>query len=247
MKKGFRRIGFFCAWVLLSGCMVAPMPMKINPRWPGTPVASQVPVPNGYRLSTQPKMQSIHHWDVLAKDVAQKVESQLSDTFLKDQYTLYVAPSGTTAFEKVFHQLLITRLTENGMTMSSKPEDALVLSFDIEMVRHAARLVRTKEGVFKSLAPGFMVKDDTPLSGPFSQVQAAEIQVGNAQLNMEAGLYTMTLPEIEVVVTTSLTRDNIYVARTSSVYYINDLEWWHYKNRTGIHSPSLVTFSIVDE
>ena len=247
MRNRFKLLWFICALALLSGCMITPVPPTGGQAGPGMPVVSQVPVPGGYRLNTQPKMQAIHHWDVLAKDVAGRVERRLSGTHLKDQYILYVAPSGTTAFEKIFHQLLITAFVEKGISVSSTPQNAMVVSFDIELVRHASRLVRAEKGVYRSLAPGFMVKDDLPLGGNFSQTPTAEFLVDSAQVNTEAGLYTVELPETEIVITTSLTRDKMYIARTSSVYYINDPEWWHYKNKTGVHSPSLATFSIVDE
>ncbi len=212
-----------------------------------TPITSQVPVPNAYRLSTQPKMQAVHHWSVLAEDVANVVYLKLMESFSENQFPLYVASAGITPFDKGFHELLITRLVEKGLPVSNNYKDPLVLSFDTQVVNHKRRIIRTKAGVYESLAPGFFVHRDIPLSGLENQSRKAQSLVNSAELNVEAGEYTIELPEKEVMVTLSLMFKGVYVMRHSSVYYINDPEWWHYAQRSEVQEPGVARYTLVDK
>jgi hypothetical protein len=45
--------------------------------FPAAPVASQAPVPTGYHLTTQKKMQAVEHWSLLAEDIAGQIHKGL--------------------------------------------------------------------------------------------------------------------------------------------------------------------------
>ncbi len=212
-----------------------------------TSITSQAPVPNAYCLSTQQKMQAVHHWSVLAEDVASIVYLKLMESFSENQFPLYIASAGITPFDKGFHELLITRLVERGLPVSNNYKDPLVLSFDTQVVTHKRRIIRTKAGVYESLAPGFFVHRDIPLSGLENQSRKAQSLVNSAELNVEAGEYTIELPEKEVMVTLSLTFKGVYVMRHSSVYYINDPEWWHYAQKAEVQEPAVARYTLVDK
>ena len=63
---------------------------------------------------------------------------------------------GITPFEKAFHDLLVTSLVATGMDVSNQPKGNLQLSFDIQVVTHNRKILRTGTGVYKSLAPEFL-------------------------------------------------------------------------------------------
>ena len=135
-------------------------------------------------------------------------------------------------FEKAFRNLLLTSLVAKGMKVSNKPKGNLLLSFDIQVVTHNRKILRTGTGVYKSLAPGFFVRRDIPFSGPKKRTVEAEMFVHSAELNGESGEYTIELPENEIMVTSSLMFKDEYMMRNSSIYYINDPEWSHYVLRS---------------
>ncbi len=210
------------------------------------PVASQVPVPAAYPLSTQHKMQAMHHWKVLAEDVAYRIDDYLERSVFEKHYPIYVAPGGTTPFEKAFYDLLITQLVENGLQVSRSRNEAMVLSFDLDMVRHSKRTVVTRRGVYKSLAPGMYVQRRAPEMTTYDSIRSDEVHVAQSRINVDSGIYTHHLPNVEIMVTTSLTRNENYVVRDSSIYYINDSDWKNYRQNVMYRDPSVVNYRLVD-
>lgn len=214
---------------------------------PAKPVTSQVPVPNAFRLSTQRNMQAAHHWKLLANDVADLIKKKIENGYHDTRIPIYVAPSGITPFEKAFHDLLLTRLVEIGVDVSNQPKGNLQLSFDIQVITHHNKILRTGAVVYKSLAPGFFVRRDTSLYGPENRTDEAENLLQGAELNAEAGEYTIELPKNEIIVTTSLMFSGKYIMRNSSIYYINDPEWSHYVLKSRYRDPAVAQFKLVDE
>ncbi|BBO92644.1 hypothetical protein [Desulfosarcina ovata] len=217
-----------------------------------TPVTSQAPIPAYYRLTTQRQMQAAEHWMLLARDVAEQVHAKTQNyNICEASKTIYVSPSGATVFKKALHDLLITEFVKLGICVSNNEHADLVLNYDLQVIEHTRRIIKTRQGVFKSLAPGFYVKRDTPLSGPSRYHrtyyhnrheyrshpeyynnyywESPEHEVKSAELYTEAGAYTLELPKNEILFTVSLLDGNRYIFRHSSSYYINDLESWHYR------------------
>lgn len=211
------------------------------------PALAQAPVPTAYPLSAQQKMQAMYHWDVLAEDVARRVQEFLDRRVVERQLPVYVAPSGVTPFAKSFHALLITRLVNKNITVSKSFENALVLSFDIEMVRHAERITRTGKGVYKALAPDVYVQRHDLTDPDPENFWAREAMLRAAEHNVDAGAYTYALPRVEVMITSTLLSGESFLMRDSSIYYINDADWWHYRPpHAAPQGSGLVNFQLVD-
>jgi hypothetical protein len=238
-------LGILLGCVLLSGPGCA-TPQPVQMVYTPLPVLSQVPVPTAYPLKTQPKMQAVHHWEVLAGDVAQRVHEALERRILERQFPVHVAPSGTTPFAKSFHALLITKLVERNISVSSGFTNAMVLSFDIEMVRHGNRVLRTGKGIYKALAPDVFVQRSSLLTPDGHGVLVNQAMLEAAEVNVDSGAYTHDLPRMEVLITSSLVFEEHFLMRDSSIYYINDSEWWHYKQHALPSQPATVNYQLVD-
>ncbi len=119
----------------------------------GRPAAQAVvPVPTDYHLSPQSKMQSVYHWNVLAEDAAAEVRGALV-AFLPDHYRpIFVAASGLAPFEKAFQELLITHLVKQGFLVSRDPQDAMILSFELQLVTHHPDRFLTNNEVLVTLS-----------------------------------------------------------------------------------------------
>lgn len=224
------------------GC--APRPVQVV--YPPLPVLAQVPVPTAYPLKAQQKMQAVQHWEVLAEDVACQVHEALERHVLERQFPVHVAASGTTPFAKSFHSLLITKLVEKNIAVSSGFANAMVLSFDLDMVRHGDRLTRTSKGLYKALAPDVFVQRASLLTPDGHGAVLNQAMLQAAEANVDAGAYTYSLPRMEIMVTSSLTFEDAFLMRDSSIYYINDSEWWHYKQHTLPSQPGVVNYQLVD-
>ena len=136
---------WFAILLLAQGCY-----LKRNA--PVKPITSQTPVPSAYPLSTQQKMQAVHHWGVLAEDTANIIDLKLKGAFPDNQNPIYVAPAGITPFDKAFHELLITRLVEKGLVVSNNYKNPLVLSFDTQVVAHK-RFLNVETGAYTAELP----------------------------------------------------------------------------------------------
>lgn len=240
MAKTFSALLMTLTVALGAGCAVPDRHVEFVPR----PTLAQAPVPTAYPLTTQQKMQAMHHWSVLAQDVAHRVAEVLERRVIERQFPVFVAPSGTTPFAKSFHALLLTRLVENNIRVANTFEDALVLSFDIDMVRHSERITRTGKGLYKALAPGVFVQRHA-LADP-EQAWDNETLLHGAEVNVDAGVYTYSLPRMEVMVTSTLLYGDSFLMRDSSIYYVNDADWWHYRQQVQTQAPGVVNFQLVD-
>ena len=67
-----------------------------------------------------------------------------------------------------------------------------------------------------------------------------------AEVNVESGTYTHELPRMEVLITSSLVFEEHFLMRDSSIYYINDSEWWHYRQHALPSQPATVNYQLVD-
>ncbi len=220
----------FCCLGILS--CAPPEPME--------PVISQVPVPTGFNLTTQKKMQSVHHWKVLAKEVADKIDKRLENKVTMNKKPIYVASSGTTAFEKAFKKLLVSQLVNRGVYVSNQQGNNMILSFEVEIIEHNKRLQRTRQGVYETLVPGIVIKKSN-----FSR-NSKNINFDPRQ-NIEAGMYTKKLPKREVLISSSLMYKGEYIAKDNSIFYINDKEWWHYQKKKQKNWHQVKNYQIVND
>jgi hypothetical protein len=215
---------------------------------------SNVPKPISYWVTSQQKMQAAHHWDVLAEDVAKDVKQALQKEGKKDPALLskpiYLEPNKASLFGKVFETLLITQLFKQEIKlMESNPleSNSLKLEYGTQIVKHCSNrhtsplypgailsLTALGHGVYKAFA------DNSDALGLFAAAGTAEVI---NDIEFEWGV-----PHHEIVITTKLTEltkpngteltntepannDTVTIIyRKSSIYYIQDADFWHYAN-----------------
>jgi hypothetical protein len=231
----------FLSLFVAGGCLSVSLK---NP--PPDPLPSEAPVPKLFPLTTQEKIQAVHHWDLIAGHTADLVKKGLESSYPRRVRGIYVSPSGITPFEKVFHALLITHLFEEGLSVCNDPKDNLILSFDIELVKHPTRVIGIDSEVYDSLGPGLVVRTGSP--APQARKDAGrDYRVSKTtRLSHEVGDHLFTLPENEIILTTSLTQNGSYMMRNSSIYYIDDPEWWQYVQKADVTYPTQTNYTLTD-
>ncbi len=193
---------------------------------------SRIPEPVNHAYRQQLKLQAISHWNVLAQDVANRINNQLILSGNMER-TVFVeqtcgsdsqpcAPDETSSFDEAFRDLLITNLYNYGVPTNTIPdEDTIEIQYKVQLVRHNQNRIRTLQpGLFTALSTAVVVLRNAPSDLLFlaSGVSAELINTSYAQ----NGHY-------EVVITTSMVENNEYLFRTSDIYYINDSDFLHYK------------------
>jgi len=188
--------------------------------------SSQVPLAVNHPISTQLKMKSSHHWDVLANDVAAQTAAVLERDARKDGALkgkpLYLpqAPHAS-AFDRAFHNFLITRLVNRGLTVSNQRGDGVELVYETQLVHHESSRYAHAPGTLTALSAGVWVVREL-VRGSFAAVPGA---LGLAALaDWGLGKFAGAPSKTELIVTTSLARDQKYLLRKSDVYYLDDAD-----------------------
>ncbi len=190
----------------------------------------RIPQPKSFPYSDQQKMQAAHHWNVLANDVANRINNEL----IRQHYLstpVYVryssrpdsrTSSETSPFDEAFNDLLTTQLVNFGVcTLVAQEEAALVVDYKVQVVYHqSSRYQWPQPGVITALTAGILVLRDAP-----TELLALAAAAAADTLNAT----TVINGHYEIVITTSIADNNKYVMRTSDIYYINDADSWQYR------------------
>lgn len=195
--------------------------------------ASRIPEPISYQYSQQHKMQASHHWEILAADLANRINNQLilSDNidtavFVKetcgDEQTL-CKDNETSPFNEAFRDLLITDLVNLGIpTRSQRDEDAIEIFYKVQPVRHDANRFRTLQpGVLTAISSAILVLRNAP-SELLLLAGGVGADIANTNLTFSSNY--------EVIITTSMIQKKNYLFRSSDIYYINDRDIRHYQD-----------------
>lgn len=194
--------------------------------------AARIPEPITYPYSQQQKMEASHHWQVLAADLADRINNELISTDNINQAVSVketcgndahaCAPNETSAFNEAFHDLLVTNLVGFGIPTRPKvDEESLEINYKVQTVRHSSERLRTLQpGVLTGLSAAILVLRNAPS-------ELVNIAIGTS-LDVANANFT-THGHYEVIITTSMQRGNSYLFRASDIYYINDRDFWHYQ------------------
>jgi hypothetical protein len=193
---------------------------------------SRIPEPAGFEYSSQSKMQAAHHWDVLAMDVADQINKELVKDDLLNT-AVYVKktcgkddapckPNETSQFDEGFHDLLVTQLVRYGVPTSTQAEQGVItVNYKVQTVYHQANRSRT-------LAPGML----TALTAAVEVLRNAPTEIiviaAAGAIDLANAAYVQN-GHYEIIITTSMVSMKKYLFRTSSIYYINDEDFWHYQ------------------
>lgn len=197
---------------------------------------SRIPEPAGFRYSSQSKLQAAHHWDVLAADTAYQINNELlkDDQFSTPVYVKPTCGSDTTAcnqnetteFNEAFRDLLITQLVHFGIPTCAKPQaGAITINYKVQMVYHRTDRLRTfAPGLITGLTAAVEVLRNAP-SQIVAVATAGAVDLANSAY--------VSSSHYEVIITTSMVSMRQYLFRSSSIYYINDADFWQYQTGAG--------------
>ncbi len=193
---------------------------------------SRIPEPIGFDYSTQEKMQAAHHWNVLAKDLSNKINNELirSDfletaIFVKETCGTDGEPcqeGATTEFNEGFRDLLITELVNYGIPTSAIPDrEAITVNYKVQVVHHRTNRMRTlRPGLLTYLTSAISVIRNAP-----AELLAISIAAGVDYANTTYAKKT----DFEAIITTSMVFRNKYLFRSSDIYYINGADYHHFQ------------------
>lgn len=190
---------------LLAGCATSPIP-----------VAENLP------LTVQPKVRSAGHWALMSKDIVAQT-LQAVDKAGGASMPLYVAlPQQASPFDVAFRDFLITELVRSGRTVQQTPGNAMEVSYQAQVVRHNSPRPHFIPGIYTMITAGLyaayglrLEHVDTKLAGGLALAGIADYA---------ASTYTGGPTATELVLTTTISSGDRYVARKTDVYYVEEAD-----------------------
>lgn len=205
---------------------------------------SRIPGPTTHEFHQQRKMQAVDHWNILARDVASRLNRELVVYDYLDTPVFVKATCGddatpcqanqTSTFNEAFRDLLITNLVNYGIqTRSSVDDRSLTVNYKVQVVYHRGTRVRSFfPGTFTMLSAAVLVLREAP-----EELLAI---AGGGLLDLVNSAYT-DYGHYEILITTSIVNAGRYVFRTSDIYYINDDDFWQYQE--AMAQPGVIQLS----
>lgn len=183
--------------------------------------ASQVPHAERFPPSSQLMPKASKHWETMADDIARQSKSSL-ERVADRSAPVYVARSPEqTVFSRAFHEFLVTRLVQHGIAVSQRPQGAVRLEYQSQLVRHGSERHVYYPGSITALTGGLLVARDIARHG-ISPLGFAALGIGT---DIAASLIDGTQPtKLELIVTSSVVVDGRYVMRKSDVYYLDEAD-----------------------
>ena len=186
-----------------------------------TGCASEVPMATTYPLTSQHKLKSAHHWDVIAKDVAQQAAASLTKNNLSSTPVTVSTQQPDAPFQTGFRNFLITHLVDLNQPVTQKNADTEV-KFETQIVRHTSERKASVPGKLTFLTAGIVVARNATLHWNNDSLAAGALAL--AGLAEWGKGYDTRVSKTEVIVTTSVTRNGQFLMRKSDVYYLEDTD-----------------------
>ncbi|RYF69134.1 MAG: hypothetical protein EOO29_33950 [Comamonadaceae bacterium] len=187
-----------------------------------------VPRADNYPATGQKKARAVHHWDVLAGDVAGRVADKIA-SWPEGEYPIHVRVADNSSFNQGFLKLLKVHLLNRGVAVSAVPT-AVELEVQTQLVQHesasprgfpvpmAGTVLGTGVGVWRDWTVHYAGRNLLP-------GVATALGVGAGVALDMAHLYTQGAAaggptRTEVLITSTLKSQDRYLAGTADLYYI---------------------------
>ncbi len=202
-------------------------------------VQRNIPLATSYPITTQPKMQAAHHWEVLADHVAGRLAETLDLTFpnavVKPALFLrYTQEHEKIPFGKAFFHLLTSRLVEKGLVVVNSAEysNVLILDYDMQVIHHKdRRKFYPPPGTYTGMGSLFWLVAHGVDSWGERGLAVLPLGIG-ADIYSAVEHFLPGETNSEVIITTTVTMGQQTIFGSTNIYYINTRDDDHYENQT---------------
>ena len=190
------------------------------------------PTPVGHPRAAQREWQAAQHWERLASDVVKEF-AQVRTKYGGADKPVYVDPADQgMVFSKVFHGFLIKYLLGNDQKVSLRSAGADRIHVSVERVFHEVGQYDPPFGIITGFGTGMFMASALDVPAALGPIGALGFDA------LWRTSYARSQAFSEVVVTVSLVRGDMVLARVSEPYYVDNLEMAQYR-------PSLPTLPLV--
>lgn len=178
-----------------------------------------VPRAEVFPATGQKKARAVHHWDVLADDVAARISEKIA-AWPAGQHPIHVSGANDSSFSQGFRKLLTVRLLDRGVALSAAPA-AVELVLDAQLVQHrmASSMGFQMSGMV--LSEGIFVARDVQLPAYGETLDVPAEMTAEMQQSARERIFSVQPIRTEVLITTVLRNEDRYLAGSADVYYID--------------------------
>jgi len=192
---------------------------------------SPIPLAQNFELTSQYKVRSAGHWDLVSKDVVSQTAATLDKAGVANAPVYVSLPAKPSAFDQGFREFLITKMVQGGkQVLTTNNPQALQVSYQTQVVRHNSPRPHFIPGGFTMLAGGLMVAYGLRLEHVDAKLLGA--LGGAAGLDYASSINSGGPTATELILTTTVTRGGQYVARKTDVYYLENADAPLFANNT---------------
>lgn len=187
--------------------------------------ATAVPEARTFPHSEQKKALSVRHWGMIADDAVDRTRQAIAAANLPSDKSLFIADRGQTDFDRAFRNYMITGLVNAGFKVTELREGAVEVGYETQVVRHASFDPRTagyKPGTTAAGVAGFWILRDA-----FRTWSGDSLAIGTVAGAAGYDTYRAINPGetgVEMLLTTSILQNGIYVMRNTDSYYIEQAD-----------------------
>lgn len=198
-----RFLGLVATIVGLAGCASAPIPVSAN-----------------FEASTQKKVRSVGHWDLIAKDVVSQTVALIGKDGTRPGQAFYVrSPDSASEFDQVFRELLTTTLVRQGYVVQLSPGPTTTdLTYNTQLIVHNSPRPKVIPLGLTALTAGLFVMHAVSLEHVDVQRAATLGLAGLMDWGFSEGSGGPT--STELILTTSVSGGGRFLARKSDIYYL---------------------------
>jgi hypothetical protein len=176
---------------------------------------SDAPLATNFETTKQRKLQTAAHWTTIAQDVAEQLAGKVPQGS-----ALFVSlPQQRTPFERAFAGQLTTSLIGAGYAVLKSPEGALLVEVDTQAVRFTPERPHHRYVGASALAGGVWALHEVDVLSAGGWGLLA-LGAGDALTWFRSEFATGATPRTEILINTSVSDANRYLARNTSVYYV---------------------------
>ncbi|MDX9697949.1 MAG: hypothetical protein RBT55_00035 [Rhodocyclaceae bacterium] len=182
---------------------------------------SPIPVAENFELTTQKKVRSAGHWELLSRDVIAQTTSFLEQSGIAPGSSMHVVlPDNPSPFDKAFRQFLITELVQSGNSVHMSQDAPVKVSYETLVIRHNSDRPHFIPGIYTMLTSGLYAayglrNEHIDLKLAAGMALAGLADYANSQ-------YTGGPTHTEMILTTTVSSGDRYLARKTDVYYIEE-------------------------
>lgn len=197
-----------------------------------SPSTYNAPIPDDFPITTQQHVQAVEHWSNIAQDLVNQTVIVLEKHKLT-QTPLYIKhPPVKSEFAVAFHDFLIDGLVKKGIKVNRSNANNTVFEYKIQPIEFNSNRYFPSSSKFSEetvLANGLVVRRNVSESN----TKALQNNTNETASHSSGD----RAPKLELLISSAIVDKNIYLMKTTDVYYANQDDSNLYqsgRNATGV-------------